>query len=68
MNIDLVCKKDCRHIKELEKQNGEMIECLKRCDKDMPRINELLASMGFHPFSLMEKDIKNIIEKYSEKK
>jgi hypothetical protein len=29
MNIDLVCKKDCRHIKELEKQNKMMIDALK---------------------------------------
>lgn len=52
---------------KLESDKLNLIKCLKRCDQDVARINEHLADMGFHPYTLMEKDIKEVLKKFEVK-
>jgi hypothetical protein len=41
----------------------EMLECLIRNYQDVLKLNKFLSSQMHHPYSLMENEIKNIIEK-----
>lgn len=41
----------------------EMFECLKRCRDDILKINETMIAFNLHPFTLMEKDIHETLEK-----
>lgn len=49
---------------KLEAEKAEMLEILKRNYSDVLKINKFLSSQMYHPYTLMENEIKELLKKY----
>jgi hypothetical protein len=49
------------------KEKAEMLNIIQNSYQDIKKINIILKSANFHPFELMENELKEFLEKQSKK-